>query len=74
MPHQTIYPANNTPADAEVVTVFWNKDPDDPWAGVLTHPKAEKDFDFIVKLNRRQTNDLIHVLRRARDGAWGRDE
>lgn len=46
-----------------------------PWDGPIAYPAPPvKQERFSAVLSRKDVNKLISVLRRARDGAYGRDE
>lgn len=80
MPRETFYPASNDEPDCRV-EVRWSKERFlqvgttkhfvDPCADVSSQEWWEGQW---VDLDRQTINDLIRVLRRARDQAFGRDE
>lgn len=59
------------------VKVGWSRECGDVQIATV-NPETEEGFDgaagYYVDLDRRAINDLIRILRRARDQAFGRDE
>ena len=81
MPKEIIYPRHQGDSEnpAPWAEVGWNKDAGyvqivtKSADGIELEPTPEGN-GWYVDLNRQQINELIRVLRRARDQAYGRDE
>lgn len=82
MPRESVYIKSEGYEDS-TIDVRWNKVGDSGWGYVqvaipdLTTPETpagNRDLRYSQPMNRDQINDLIRMLRKARNGAFGRDE
>ena len=82
MPKERIYSTKFVPEDDQhpaprlAVQVSWSKEQEHLQVATIDAAlpeDGEEGIGWFVSLDRRQINDLIRVLRRARDGAFGAD-
>lgn len=79
MPKEKVFDIHN---DAEFVAVGWSRDgyvqiaTVNPLGEISMQGNRIDDIDpgWFIDMDRRSINDLIRLLRNARDAAFGRDE